>query len=795
MKNIFTFLLIILSIGSFAQTKEYCAKVLDNDDNPIANAAVLIVETATTVYSDANGNFCFNASDKAATLQFSNALFQSREVKLELSTYRGESIYLNKKVFELDEAVIVSSTRMDETKIKTATTLKAADLKKLNTGQDLPVLLNGTPSLVYTSDAGNGIGYTQFRIRGMDLTRINVTVNGVPINDQESHGVWWVNMPDISSSINSIQVQRGVGTSTNGGQAFGSSVNIETDKMKLEPSAQIALSAGSFNSHKATAEFSTGLLENNWGFSGRLSKIYSDGFIDRAFSDLKSFYFAAHYLNKKQSLRITAFSGKERTYQAWNGIGEDDLINNRTFNPYTYEDQTDNYQQDHYQLHYTRYLSDKLKANGALHYTLGRGYFEEYRDEDDLSFYGLDDINLGDTSISSSDIIRQRWLYNHFLGGIYSLEYKNKSDKGTSKITFGGNYNQYFGDHYGEVIWARYASESEIGDRYYENDAFKRNLNNYLKYSFETTRLSFQAEAQLRSVHYAFEGITDDLKAVDHSVDYLFFNPKAMFGYNANSKSRFYAYYGKSSREPLRNDFVEVEPRNWPTHETVHDVEMGLNHTGKNVGFNVNLYYMHFQNQLVQNGRINDVGANLRVNVPQSYRRGIEVEMNAKLAKNINWTGNITLSQNKIIEWVAFVEQYDADFNWLGQKEEINYNTDISFSPNAIGFSNFEFTLIDGMSLNLQTKFVGEQYLDNTQSEERRLDPYVVNDLIINYTIEIPDYFKIITFQAMAYNFMNEMYEASGWTWMYDFDGTRSQLNGYYPQAGRNIMVGVVFGF
>jgi len=692
---------------------------------------------------------------------------------------------------ELDPYIAYPEIKLNEDQIKTAVTLEAIELQKINVGQDIPVLLNSTPSLIYTSDAGNGMGYTQFRIRGMDLTRINVTINGVPINDQESHGVWWVNMPDLASSINTIQVQRGVGSSSNGGQAFGASVNIETENIQSAPSAQLSTSMGSFNSYKATAEFSTGLLDNNWGFSGRLSKAYSDGYIDRAFSDLKSFYFTAQHLTDKSSLRLTAFSGQEKTYQAWNGVSDDDLVNNRTANIYTYENQTDNYQQDHYQLHYSHMFSDKLTANGALHYTLGRGYYEEYKDQEALSAYGMDPVELGDTIIRHSDIIRQRWLHNHFIGAIYSLKYEH----GRSTLSFGGNYNQYFGDHFGEVIWARFASGSEINDRYYENEAFKRNFNNYLKYSYSSNGFFMQAEAQLRSVHYEFSGIDDDLSPIDHSVDFLFFNPKLMASYTLDKDNKVYAYFGRSNREPLRGDFIEVEPTNWPEHETVNDFELGYSHQAEKYMFDLNLYYMQFQNQLVQNGRVNDVGAYLRVNVPNSHRRGIELSAAIEIAEQLSWNGNINLSQNQIKSFTAYVEQYDTFFSWLGQETELYENTTISFSPSVVAFSAFNFNSPSGIDLTFQTKYVGRQFLDNTESEDRKIDAYLVNDLILNYSIKPRGYFKEIRLQAMAYNIMNELYETAGWTWMYDFGGSRSQLNSYYPQAGRNYMLGLVARF
>lgn len=765
------------------------------DPIPLSGAHVRQKGTEKGAFTDSDGRFSLNVTTSPVTLIVSLIGYETYTNKVTVKEGQTVEVYLMPEILELDETVIVSSTRMDEEQVKTAVTLGKTDLQRINTGQDLPVLLNSTPSLFYTSDAGNGIGYSQFRIRGMDLTRINVTVNGIPLNDQESHGVWWVNMPDLASSVNSIQIQRGVGTSTNGGQAFGSSVNIETKKIGLEPSAQISTSMGSFNSYKATAEFSTGLMDNQWGFSGRLSKIYSDGFIDRAYSDLKSYYFAAHRIGKRRSFRFTAFSGKEETYQAWYGVSEADLVNNRTSNVYTYENQTDNYQQDHYQLHYSEKFGE-IRANAALHYTLGRGYFEEYETGEALANYGIMPDSGFTPIVDTSDIIRRRWLHNHFVGGTYSLKYdKDLNDKLDLKMTLGGNYNQYFGDHYGELIWSRYAFNSELGDRYYENEAFKRNLNSYLKVGLEHNRFSAQLEAQVRSVHYEFAGISDDLVPINHSVDFLFFNPKAMLTYHLDGKNRIYGYFGRSNREPLRNDFVEVAPTDWPTHESVNDLELGYRTVGSKLSFTANLYYMMFTNQLVQNGQINDVGAYLRVNVPESYRRGIELEATAKLGKGLDWNGNLTLSQNKIANWTAYVEQYDADFLWLGQETEVYEDVDISFSPAILGFSSFNFTPVKGLRFSLQTKYVGKQYLDNTQSDERKIDPFLVNDLLLNYTIAGGKHIKSITLQAMAYNIADELYETSGWTWRYEFDGVQSQDNGYYPQAGRNFMVGLLARF
>lgn len=791
---VLSFLCFLTAQGLFAQYL-LKGKVLDAETQKAVSATVYDRNQPNRgVVTQPNGSFQLTCTSQNTVIVISSVGYDTREVDI---TFSGEVMQqefeLSPSTTALQPFIKYPDIKLDESQIKTAVTLDAEDLAKINVGQDIPVLLNATPSLIYTSDAGNGMGYTQFRIRGMDLTRINVTINGVPINDQESHGVWWVNMPDLASSINTIQVQRGVGSSSNGGQAFGSSVNIETKNLGAEPFSRIATSYGSFNSYKATAEFSTGILDNNWGFSGRLSKAYSDGYIDRAFSDLKSYYFSAQHLTETSSLRFTAFSGRERTYQAWGGVAEEDLLNNRTNNVYTYENETDNYQQDHYQLHYSK-LIGKLTANAALHYTLGRGYFEQFKDGEDFGQYGMTPIEINDsTTINTTDLIRQRWLYNHFLGGIYSLEYA--PDEKT-KITFGGNYNQYFGDHYGEVIWARYASNTDINHRYYENDAFKRNFSNYLKANRSFGKLSVQAEAQLRSVHYEFSGIGDDLAPLDHSVDFLFFNPKLMASYPLNNSSKVYAYFGRSNREPLRGDFVETEPGRWPSHESVNDFELGYTTQSSKVAVEVNLYYMQFQNQLVQSGEVNDVGAYLRINVPNSFRRGVELSVNADISNTLNWNGNLTLSQNQIASYTNYVDQYDENWGWLGQQraEELE-NTTISFSPAVIGFSSFNFKAGKGLVVSLQTKYVGDQFLDNTENEDRKIDAYLVNDLVVNYSLGGGKYFKNIRLQGMAYNFMNELYETAGWTYAYDLGDQQLQDNAYYPMAGRNFMVGFVAEF
>lgn len=784
--------LLLFSFSLSAQ-KTITGRVMSRSgQKALSGANVFIKSNKSGTVTDENGKFQLQYQSEEDTLVVRFVGYETFEKKISSITDKSlYIIFLQERSF-MSETVLIEAIRQPVEEATSVYVMDSSELQGQNLGRDIPLLLESTPSLLTTSDAGNGMGYTQFRIRGMDLTRINVTVNGIPINDQESHGVWWVNMPDLASSVNSIEVQRGVGSSTNGGQAFGSSVNIRTLEHQKEAYSEISGSYGSYNSYKTNVLFGTGIMDNGWAFSGRLSKLHSDGYIDRASTDLKSYFFSAGYHGDKQLLKFTAFSGQERTYQAWYGVSEDDLTNNRRSNVYTYEDQTDNYQQDHYQLHYSRELSPAIKLNTALHYTYGRGYYEEFRDGDALASHGIANDSIGDTVITQSDIIRRRWLDNHFYGGTYSLIYnQNLGYYNKLKLTLGGNYNQYLGDHFGEVIWARYASNSSIDEPYYFNDSYKRNVNNYLKLQFEGKRLKAGLEMQVRSVRYSIGGLSDNLLTFQDSVNYLFVNPRAHIAYQTGDHSNLYFFYGRSVREPVRSDFVDIAQEDQPEPEIVHDFELGYDYRKENINFSANVYYMHFINQLVANGQLNDVGAYLRVNVPQSYRRGIELLLNAKIGDGIRWQGNLNLSQNRIVRFENYVEQYDADFNYLGQKVEDYKQTPISFSPSAIAYSRFDFDLLNGLNVAFMSKFVGRQFLDNTGSIERSIDPYLVHNALINYEIGNGKYFDRLLLTFAAYNIANELYEGSGWTWRYEYAGEMQSLDYYYPQAERNFMFGI----
>lgn len=719
------------------------------------------------------------------------------------------SILLFENVLMTDEFT-VTGTRAGFDDPFAFNNLNREAIEKNNLGQDLPYLLDQTPSVVVTSDAGAGIGYTGIRIRGSDPTRINVTINGIPINDSESQGVWWINMPDFASSVDNIQIQRGLGTSANGGAAFGASINLQTNSVEAKPFVQLSNSFGSFNSRKHSLMIGSGLINNHWSFEGRLSQISSDGYIDRANSMLRSFYISGAYVSEKTLIRTNVFSGQERTYQAWGGVPLQFIDTNRTYNPYTYENEVDNYNQTHYQLHWNQQLANGFTWNSSIHYTRGFGYFEQYRNNDGLDRYGIDS---GDSLVSSSDLIRRRWLDNHFYGAVYGLHY----NKQKFSATLGGAWNQYDGDHFGEVIWARYAGNSELGHEYYRNKGVKTDGNTYLKANYRlSNKFSLYADVQHRFVSYNFLGFNNDLENVTQSVAHNFFNPKIGAVYFPNERQKLFFSTAVGNREPNRNDFTENSPATRPTPERMYDSELGYSLNYSNFAFEANAYFMYYENQLVLTGQINDVGAYMRSNVPQSYRSGIELQAVWIPIKGLKWAANTTLSRNKIIAYSEYVDNWDT---W-GQ-EAINYqNTDIAFSPALIAGSELAYDIINksfGEGNNKKqilnaawiSKYVGNQYIDNSQDESRSLPGFWVNDLRIRYQLQNTG-IREIGLNFMLRNFTNALYANNAWVYRfvssgYDprpddpYTGLESgnfyNMIGLYPQAGINFMIGLDLKF
>lgn len=678
------------------------------------------------------------------------------------------------------DTVLVSSIRItDKVPIPFSNMDKEA-IEQRNLGQDIPVLMNFLPSVVTTSDAGNGIGYTNIRVRGSDATRINVTVNGIPLNDSESHGVFWVNMPDFASSTGSLQLQRGVGTSTNGAGAFGGSLNMDTETSSNSANARLSSSYGSFNSNKNTFQFGSVLLKNKFELSGRGSIISSDGYIDRAKSDLKSYFLQGIYLGKKSIFKIITFGGNEKTYQAWYGIDSEMLKTNRTYNPagyftdddgspHFYKNQTDNYQQNHYQLHYTKTINDFWTSNISLHYTIGKGFYEDYKQDENLTDFGF-------AETKTTDLVVRKWLDNDFYGSTFSLKYKKEK----LETILGGAYNQYIGRHFGEIIWSKDNFPINENRIFYDNDGRKNDGNVFLKTDYQLfTRLSIYADVQLRNVHYKANspeiGLVND--------NFIFFNPKVGFTYNLNAKNSFYTSFARANREPNRTDYENGKPKP----ESLNDYEFGWRYNFRKSKIGANIYFMQYTNQLVLTGALDDVGSPIRSNSGNSYRLGLELEAAFRLGKMWRIIPNMTLSSNKNID---FVSQKDGEIINFG-------NTNIAFSPKFIAGNTITFFGLPKTEFSLFSKFVGEQYMGNIDSEVSKLKSYFVNDFSVSYNIQPKKIFKALTIKILINNIFDYKYVSNGYfytyedTWNNPAKSKTIEESRYYPQSGINFLAGI----
>jgi iron complex outermembrane recepter protein len=713
---------------------------------------------------------------------------------IEITADKANQIALKKSNFLQDE-VVVRATRADENSAMAYSNVSAAELGKSNLGQDMPQLLNFTPSVVTTSDAGAGIGYTGIRIRGSDATRVNVTVNGIPINDSESQGTFWVNMPDFASSVNSVQIQRGVGTSTNGAGAFGGSVNMQTNTFESKAYGEAHASGGSFGTLKTTLKFGSGLLGGKFTLDGRLSRIVSDGFIDRASSNLLSAYFSAGYFGKKSFARFNYFTGNEKTYQSWYGTPEsrvngseaemkafidrnylstadaNNLLNSgRTYNYYTYDNQTDNYAQDHFQLITNHRLTEAWNLDLNAHYTYGRGYFEEFRPGADLVNYGITN------SLKSVDVIRRKWLDNDFYGSTFALNYTGSQK---IKFTFGGAWNRYVGRHFGVL------QDPFPGREWYRSRSQKTDLNLYAKGNIMlSSALNAYVDLQYRTVGYRMLGTADKFLPIDSDNTYSFFNPKFGLTHQLSEKSKVYGSVSAGSKEPSRQDFVD-NAAGAPRPEFLQDYELGYERSGQKYGFQLNGYFMNYQDQLVLTGAVNSTGDAIRTNVESSYRLGIEAALNYQISKRLLWSGNLTLSQNRIRQFKEEIIDYDTyDIAFINHE-----NTDIAYSPSVIAGNTLTYS-VGAFEASLLSKFVGKQYLDNTSDDARSLNAYTTQDIRLKYTLK-----KGPVLTLLLNNVLNEMYSSNGYTYSYRFAGATTTENFYYPQAGFNFLLGASIRF
>jgi iron complex outermembrane receptor protein len=729
------------------------------------------------------------------------------------------------KFVHLQEVQVVSS-RAGATTPMAFSNMDRQDIEAVNFGRDIPFLIAQTPSVIVTSDAGTGIGYTGFRVRGTDANRINITANGIPLNDSESHGVFWVNMPDFASSLQDLQIQRGVGTSTNGAGAFGASVNMKTENIPQKPYGEWNGGYGSFNTAKSTFRLGTGIVGDHWAFDARLSSITSDGFIDRASVDLKSYFAQGAYFNDRTVVKFVTFSGKEKTYHAWDGVSKDELEKgNRSYNPsgYMYDDangnplyyknQTDNYQQTHYQLILLQELNPDMNLNIALHYTPGLGYYEEYKPERTLSEYRLTPFLDGDGQlIEKSDLVRQKHLDNDFGGMVFSLDYA----KDRWNVSLGGGGNRYDGNHFGYVTWVRnYVAGNDFAPEYeyYRSKGEKTDANIYLKANFLLTpTFNLYGDLQYRHIDYSIKGKNDvwdwninAMQDLNVKEAFDFFNPKAGLLCRLNRENRIYGSFAVAHREPNRNNYTDANAGQFPKSERLLDYEAGYHFEDRTFKAGINLYYMQYKDQLVLTGKVNEIGEALTSNVPDSYRMGVEFTFVAKIASCLQWSGNLTLSDNKIKRFAEYVDLsvYDnVTDDWEYGDQVVNElgTTPIAFSPAVTAGSLFAFSL-HGWNVGLQSSYVGKQYIDNTGSDERSLDAYFVNNLRLGYTFHMKGV-KSLQIGISINNLFNEEYENNAWVYSYyqQPDNTqphryRQENFGYFPQAGTNIMTNLCVRF
>jgi len=779
----------LVSTTVFAQSAVNGVVVDQADGLPVPGVVVRIPGSFSATVTDGKGVFSFNNSkSNDISLQFSHLSFADTTVAISSTSNSPLRIALQPRTY-LSEEVSITATRANDRSAVAYTSIKKEDLEKLNLGQDLPVLLQLQPSVTTTSDAGNGVGYTGIRIRGSDATRVNVTINGIPVNDAESHQVYWVDLPDIAASADNIQLQRGVGTSTNGPGAFGCSLNMQTSTLQSQPFAEINSSYGSFNTQRNAVKFGTGLLHQRFAMDGRVSLINSDGYMDRASSNLQSIYLSGGYYGKKQSLRAVIMSGKEKTYQSWYGVPEDSLATNRTFNmaglyydrngqPQYYNNQTDNYRQNYFQLLYSAELGNDWLLNTALFYTKGKGYYEEYIQETIIDGGGLDPDSITDSIYIQPSYIRQRWLDNDFRGITWSIARQfEKVD-----FTAGGTASTYDGKHYGEVIWQNYNITPYEPYRYYNDVAEKNDYNLYTKATWNVnTQWFLTGDLQLRHVDYSFTGKDADGNPLPAVVPLTFFNPKAGITYLPSTWHRFYLSASVGQKEPVRDDYRASTANSRPLPEKLIDYEAGYRYNGHKITGGINLYFMDYARQLVLNGSINDVGEYVRESINDSYRAGAEADITWAPSSKWQLQGNLTLSRNRIKNYTDYVYDYES-----GNTIMVTYdNTAIAFSPAIISAAVITWQPISSLSFSLSNKYVSEQYLDNTQNADRKIDAYFFHDLRAEWSPKI-NVLKALTFRGAIYNLTNRLYSTNGYTY-----GT----NYFYPQAGINFMGGVTVKF
>ena len=800
------FLLLWANIASSQNTIK--GKVFDENGNALAGATVVLQNSSLKQLTLKDGSFLLEGlKNDHFTIEISFVGYET--CILNAKVEKDLVIKLTPKSYSINEVTITSLRATDKSAVAYSN-ISADDISKGNLGQDIPFLLSFTPSLVTTSDAGTGIGYTSLRIRGTDANRINLTVNGVPQNDAESQGVYFVDFPDIASSLSSVQIQRGVGTSTNGSAAFGASINMQTELLNSKPYAEISSTYGTFNTNKNSLKVGTGILFKHFAFDSRLSSVITNGYIDRASVNMKSYYFSGGYYSDKTILKFITFSGNEKTYQAWDGVSGDSLKTNRTYNElgkYTdangktkfYNNQTDNYIQTNYQMQWLQEINSNLHFNSTLHYTKGAGYYEEYKEAQKYSDYNLTPVVLIGLTLDSTDLVRQKWLDNDFYGITTSLNYETKK----VNASIGGAVSQYVGNHFGNVIWARNAQNLDVANEYYRSISFKDEANIYAKANVEVIpNLFAMVDLQYRIIRYTMRGTddkydltTNSMRDITQNHPFNFFNPKAGLTYKLNKNNDVFASYSIANRDPNQTDYTNAGPTEIPTSERLYDTELGYRYQSSSVSFGANLYYMSYKNQLILTGKISEIGEMLTSNIPNSYRSGIELTLGVKPSDWLKWDGNLTLSSNKILNFTEEgVDIFDANSIWTGTQNNYLGTTDIAYSPNLIAKSIFTFNL-KNLECGIQSNYVSKQFLDNTSDNKRAINAFFVNNLSFQYSLEMKQ-IKSIDFKVLVNNIFNTQYETNGYTWYSYYQGGK-RINDlrYFPQAGTNFLASVTLKF
>jgi len=772
-------------------------KVIDQQTGEaLPGATISSSNPAISIIADANGRYHFNNLKSGNyTIKVSFIGYQTITKNVLLNTDAVSDFALKPGTL-FTEDVTVTATRATQNSPTAFTDLGKKDIDKNNTGRGFEYLLEQTPSTVVTSNAGTGVGYTSIRIRGSDATRTNVTLNGIPLNDAEDQGVYFVDLPDLASSVENIQVQRGVGTSTNGAGAFGASINIQTTTRHDTAYAELNNSAGSYGMVKNTVGFGTGLLGDHLSFDGRASRMSSDGYINRASSDLKSFFLSGAYYGKKSLLRLNVFSGYEKTYQAWDGVPEDSVkAGNRRYNELGYIDasnsfyknQTDNYTQKYYQLLYDQQLSRKFSFSGALHYTKGYGYYEEYRNADSLKYYGVTPVVVVGTAIEATDLVRRLWLNNDFYGLTYNLNYKpNKNFDGI----LGGAYNEYKGAHYNNIEWTQESTNIPPDYEYSRNDAKKTDFNIFARAEYHIGKVLLYGDLQYRHIYYSFLGFDENLNNVQQQVGLNFFNPKAGITYQLNDNSNVYASIAVGNHEPNRSDYTNSSPQSRPKPENLKDLELGYRINESAFSGSINGFYMLYKNQLVLTGSLDDVGEAIRTNIKDSYRAGIEASARVKITQPLSWYVNATVSTNKVKNFTQYLQNYDT-----GTLDGTLYKTsNIAYSPDFTGSSTISYHPVKNAEIAFITKYVSRQYLDNTSTISRSLDAYIVNDVRLNYNFSIKGV-KNIGVSLLVNNVFSEKYQSDGATYPDVEGGKVVNYNYFFPQAPVNFLLGLNLKF